>query len=521
MGKAHVFASDTAYGFESGEGLTEVDHSRSYWCGKKPHPANNRLARAYGAYRVTSHSTCDFVEGTGNNAFLLRAPDGEYEVWMVVADPAHAPPFFEVRANGETKHSVGLGRRGFVFVEPFRARATRGTLRVELAGPHGWLLNALVVGRPGEKMSKIVTDLERDIFFDYPEHLSDWKAIEQPPEHPKPALTAEEQERGYVVFARAYSAKVYPFTKPSRQEIGQPLTALATPGEFEPATAAVYPVSDLGAMDVEVSDFATVDGNTISRDSVEIGIVRCWKHRRREGRGPKGHYMVEPELIDPPRGRRRLVKAGETKQWWFTVHVPEDAKAGRYRAVVTFRPESAAPVRVEWRLLVLPFRLTRPTDRHWGTWLDTFPPLAGLRGPARRGRNTPEEADRLARLEMEDFRNHGFDVAILECSSMKVTDNEDGSFAYDIGSLRRQMRYLKMLGEQAVVPVCFEYLCRRLEYKYADEPEDTHVAGTFSDRARRAIVGLVQHLEDERKENSWPRFLYLPVDEPGKQRIDQ
>jgi hypothetical protein len=515
--KAGIFAPGRAHGFESDAGLLEVDRTGSYWW-KKQMPTDTYLARTYGEYRATSYSTCDFVEGTQDNAFLLKAPDGEYEVWAVVTDPAEAPPFFGMHANGKLKQSVRLGRRGFVFMEPFRARAEGGVLRIELKGSHGWLLNALVVGTPGAALTRIVSDMERDIFFDYPEHLADWKRIEQEPGNPPPDFTAEEQARGYVVCARDYTVKVYPFTNPERREIDRALTTFATAGEFEPASAAVYPAKDLGVVDVEVSDFTSADGNAIPSDRVKIGIVRCWKQRSGSGSGPSGHYAIEPEVIEPATSRLREVNAGETRQWWFTLHVPEDARPGRYRAQVAFRPEAAPPVELEWRLLVLPFQLTRPTDRHWGTWLDSFPPLAGLRGPERRGRNTSAEADRLAGLEMEDFRDHGFDVAILECSGIGVTENADGSFSYDIGILRRQMEYLKILGEQAVVPICFEYLCRRLEYQYADEPEGEHVAGNFSPKARAAIAGLVQHLEAERKRNDWPRFLYLPIDEPGNNK---
>lgn len=518
VSSTQVFAPGQEYGFGTAEGLRAIDRGGSYWAEKKPHPTNKALAAKYGPYRMTSYTNCDFVEGTQDNAFLLRAPDGEYEVWAVVSDPAEEPPFFEIRANGETKHKVRLRRRGFVFVEPFRARAEEGVLRIEFAGPHGWLLNALVVGLPGEKLAETVAEMERDIFFAYPEHQDDWRLQKRGSKYGPPALTREEQARGYVVFSRDYTEKVYPFTCPDRREIDRPLTASATPGEFEPASTAIYPTRDLGVVNVEVSDFTNEDGDRISQDRVEVGIVRCWAQRRGSARGGSGPYEIEPELIEPAQGRVRKVEAGETKQWWFTTHVPQDAASGRYRAQVTFTPQAAAPVTVEWRLLVLPFKLGEVRDRHWGTWLDTFPPLGGLRGPASRGRSTPEEKDRVARLEIEDFRDHGFDVAILEASGMRINENADGTFSYHIGALRRQMEHLKILGEQAVVPICFEYLCRRIEYRYAGKPRDEHVAGNFSAKAREAIVGLVRYLEAERARNSWPQFLYLPIDEPGNSK---
>jgi hypothetical protein len=518
--KASIFAPGKGHGFELVDGLLEKDHSKAYWWERKVHPTNPRLAKA-GPARMTSYSTCDFVEGTADNAFLLAVPDGEYEVWAVASDPAEVPPFFEIHANGELKHRVRLGRQAFVFMEPFRARAKAGTLRIDLRSQHGWLLSALVVGTPGDEvLGKTIADMERDIFFEYPEHLKNWKQVKQTSLHPPPTLTAEEQARGYAVFARDYTTKVYPFTNPRRREIDGPLTAFATPGEFEPATAAVYPLKDLGAVEVSVSDFATTDGARIPRAAVKMGIVRCWRQRKEGGTGAVSYYGIDPELIEPPEGRRQLVKAGETKQWWFTVRVPADAKPGRYRAQVTFRPANAPSVRKEWRLLVLPFKLTRPKDRHWGTWFDQFPPMRGLRGPVRRGRNTPAETDRLARLEMQDYRDHGFDVAILPASYSIRVSEADGGFSYDISGLRKQMDYLKLLGGQSVVPITLEYLCRRLEYRYADEPKDKHVAGTFSTKARDAIVGLVRHLEAERQRSDWPQFLYMPIDEPANNKTE-
>ena len=128
-----------------------------------------------------------------------------------------------------------------------------------------------------------------------------------------------------------------------------------------------------------------------------MGVVRCWPQRESSW-GTKGNFVVVPEMIEPPEGRASRVGAGQLKQWWLTVHVPPNTPAGRYRMPLTVRPEKAAPTVLECRLLVLPFELTRPRDKHWGTWLESFPPVGGLRGPERRGRNTPAEEARLVAL---------------------------------------------------------------------------------------------------------------------------
>ena len=275
---------------------------------------------------------------------------------------------------------------------------------------------------------------------------------------------------------------------------------------------------DLGEVALELSDFvAEKSERTIPRQNVKVGIVRCWPQRASD-RGGKGEYQVVPEMIEAPVGRARSVGAGQVKQWWLTVRVPPDARAGRYRMSLTLRPEKAPPTVLEWRLLVLPFQLTRPPDKHWGTWLEGFPPVGGLHGPERRGRNLPAEADHLARADMADYRDHGFDLVIIG-NYFDVKVNSDGSFTYGLGSLPQNLEYFKALGSAAPVAVFFEYTCRDLEYRFA-EPGRKHVPGTFSPRAREAVVGLVRYVHDEAQRRGWPRLYFYPIDEPGNNKTE-
>jgi hypothetical protein len=210
------------------------------------------------------------------------------------------------------------------------------------------------------------------------------------------------------------------------------------------------------------------------------------------------------------------VPAGQVKQWWLTVRVPQDSPAGRYRTTLTVRPKNAPTTVLEWRLLVLPFQLTKPADRHWGTWLESFPPVGGLRGPERRGRNTPAEESRLVRADLADYRDHGFDLAIFNYY-FGVKENPDGSFTYDITRLARDLEFWKTLGSSTPVAIGCEYTFRNLEYGFA-EPGSHHVPGTFSPKARKAIVGLVRHIRDEAQRRGWPRLYFYPIDEPGNNK---
>jgi hypothetical protein len=509
-----VFTPDKGYGFESAEGLAAYDRGGS----EIVRPKDEYTASVYGAYRTTSDLTCALIEGQASNAFLVSLPDGEYTVWLIASDAEWAPPLFEVAADGGKKLDVRIPRARFVFMEPFRARAADGQLRIELKGQYGWILSGLVIGKEGPELAETVERLERDIFFLTDQELPNWKEAGYVSVNPPPALTPQERQRGYVVFPVDYTEQIVPAYVPARTAIGKPLTALATPGEFEPATFCVSAQEDLGNVAVELSDFVTEKGQaTISRENVSVGVVRCWPQRASDW-GGKGEYRIVPEMIEPPAGRACRVQAGQVKQWWLTVHVPPDASAGRYRMSLTVRPENAPPVVLEWRLLVLPFQLRRPEGKHWGTWLDGFPPVGGLWGPERQGRRTPAEVDRLARADIADYRAHGFDLALLNYY-FGVKENPDGSFTYGLSTLPQDMEYLKQLGSDAPVVICMEYACRDLEYGFAESGKK-HIPGTFSPTARKAIVGLVQHIRDEAQRRGWPEIYFFPIDEPGNSKTE-
>ncbi|MBP7937467.1 MAG: hypothetical protein KA354_22720 [Phycisphaerae bacterium] len=509
-----AFTAEKGYGFRSTQDLEAFDRGGS----EIVLPRDSYTASTYGAYRTTADLTCALIEGRTDNSFEVAVPEGEYTVWLIAGDAEWDPPLFEAWANGQKKLDVRIPRARFVFMEPFQARAAEGRLRIEFKGPHGWILNGLVIGRAGPELVHVVAELERDIFFLTQTELPNWKEVRPEPAHHRLDWSEAELERGYVVASVDYTEPVTPTFVPARAAIARPLTAFATPGEFEPASFCVLSHKDLGAVALELSDFvAEKDGRTIPRESVKVGTVRCWPQRV-SGWGGKGEYHVVPEMIESPANQAPHVAARQLKQWWLTMCVPQDAPPGRYRMSVTLRPEKAPPITFEWRLLVLPFELVRPSDRHWGTWLESFPPVGGLRGPERRGRNTPAEQARLVKADLADYREHGFDLAIFNYY-FGVKENPDGTFTYDISGLARDLEYWKTLGCSTPVAIGCEYTLRNLEYGLA-EPGKKHIPGTFSPKAHQAIVGLVRHIRDEAQRRGWPKLYFYPIDEPGNNKTE-
>ena len=137
----------------------------------------------------------DLLKRFGDNALIVALPDGEYTVWVIASDAHWAPPLFEVWTGGEKKLDVRIPRARFVFMEPLKARASSGQLRIELKGPHGWILSGLVIGKEGRELAEVVARLERDIFFLTDEELPKWQEAKPTAVNPPRKRSPEEQER--------------------------------------------------------------------------------------------------------------------------------------------------------------------------------------------------------------------------------------------------------------------------------------------------------------------------------------
>jgi hypothetical protein len=496
------FTTERGYGFRSTAGLAGRD--RGGW--------------QFGpSGRDSSVTTHDFVEGVAAATLRVRVGPGKHIVWVAVSDRLEAPPWFDIYCNGTKVQEVRVPRREFVWFEPFEAEARDGLLDITFQGEHGFLINAIVIGADPATLQPIIDAIERDIFFLPPEQQQHWKLIERPAAGPPYDPLPVERETGYVVFSTPYSVPIYRDTAPLPEQVRAPLRTIVAPGEMEPASCCVMALRDLSRVVVEVSDLTADSGATITSNHVNVGIVRCWPQRMRGGMESSGTYMIKPELIEPPAARNSSVSQGTCKQWWLTLQVPPTAEPGLYRGTVKFRPEQAAAVAIPWLVRVLPFTLDRPTDRHWGTWWDgAAPPLNEIRGPAGRGRNTEAEREAYAREEVADFRDHGFDVAILDCSyDVKEIRHADGTWSFTLGSFKDRMNAMKEL-KAPFTPVTSEYYCRRMEHRYADDKP--HLEGRFSPTARSACVSMFRFLDAEAKRNGWPPIIHMPIDEPGNNK---
>ncbi len=73
-----------------------------------------------------------------------------------------------------------------------------------------------------------------------------------------------------------------------------------------------------------------------------------------------GADRIEFPVNDAPTLRPVAIRGGENKQFWVTVHVPDDAAAGVYEGRINLKAGGEAMGGVALRMRVLPFRLAEP-----------------------------------------------------------------------------------------------------------------------------------------------------------------
>ncbi|MFC2149313.1 glycoside hydrolase domain-containing protein [Candidatus Auribacterota bacterium] len=175
---------------------------------------------------------------------------------------------------------------------------------------------------------------------------------------------------------RIYS--ITPFIKatydylPSETEKCESVHVSGTPGEYEPATFSIYALSDLSDLSVSVSDLAG-RSRKIPMEYIDVRVVKVWKQ--------SGDDMWVGRPVDVPelllyddsvelKGRRPSIGAGKeiktniprntSKQFWVTVRIPDEAKAGEYKGNIHIICKGEITKTLQMTVDVQPFKLAQP-----------------------------------------------------------------------------------------------------------------------------------------------------------------
>jgi len=249
------------------------------------------------------------------------------------------------------------------------------------------------------------------------------------------------------VFKAIRNYKILPTTYPIFFPISDSLTVTACPGEYEPATFVVRALQEVRALEVTATELKSEE-HTIPSSTVDIHVVKCWYQSGVEIWDNK-QCILTPELLLKDDGLVRVdfenkanylrtvdasgkesyilisgkdsgnmqdiqpqdtdmlqpvdITAGTNKQFWVTVHVPEDAAAGVYEGKIELNAANTPTVELILRLRVLPFALEKPSLRYSIYYRGRLN-VIGVGSISSEGKS-PEQYE----AEMRDLHAHGVD----------------------------------------------------------------------------------------------------------------
>ena len=213
------------------------------------------------------------------------------------------------------------------------------------------------------------------------------------------------RERGittYVVPAIT-DEKILPTTSISADYVSNRISIVASRGEYEPASFVIRANEDIASLALEVADLAR-SSTSIPSSNIDVRVVKCWYQagdtdvskttktltpelllkddslvKVEDGENylklTTGEYVwisdptllstQEPEIadfpvMDSPTLLPVNILSGTNKQFWITVHVPDDAQAGMYEGKITLATADGVMGQIDIELEVLPFQLLSP-----------------------------------------------------------------------------------------------------------------------------------------------------------------
>ena len=165
--------------------------------------------------------------------------------------------------------------------------------------------------------------------------------------------TPEHVKNGYAVFVRPYDERITAKSTPKPAELTAELKSFTGKNTYKVMTFCVYPLVELGDVDVKVGDLKTKTGDIIAKSNIEARwgqyLIRPVDYGLKST-----FYRVAETLLNklPMQG-----KLGITRRIWLQLSIPAAAKAGDYEAPVTIKPKALPATTITLKLKVMPFVL--------------------------------------------------------------------------------------------------------------------------------------------------------------------
>jgi len=502
-----AYNAQFGYGWQSTSGLRE--HYQPYTHAWKDNPSRGR-AEPPPIY--ANELTCDAVMGQASAKWRVDVPPGRYRVWLLSGRSAGSPReyhWFQV--------SVGAARAEVKIPGPYRfekrvldAEVTSGPLTIELTPTTDWMLSGLAVypvAAEAQVRAQVLDALEREVYFLPPDVAAKWQETKHVDDRPLPQFSTADQRRGYGLFARHWSEIIYPNTVPRQSELNPELRTFAAPGQYEPVTFTVFPLTDVGPARLEASPLrcgaAVIPAANIDLRAVRYMLVR-------PNYSSFFQYHVAPDVLE--HFQHVEIQRGTNQTFWITVHVPERAVPGVYEGQLPFRPERGAAAAVKLFLRVLPIKLQKNPAHIYGAYYHE--PLRNV-DP----KNTPQANayfQRKAELERADMVAHGMNYHTCDFSGLKR--DAEGNWTVD-GDYNARVIALDRKYGLANYPLVMSLPAGWYYTQMVDKNgPGNHLRLMRSDVPQsyyEEVTKMAAAMERERKARGWPEFLYYPIDEPS------
>lgn len=379
-------------------GLTQITPATQYSVGRGYGFRDARIWRAFDVLQPDPlYQTFICVEGGG---FAVDVPNGKYHVFMnldnpsgfwgeyqvyrqrivkangveVVNDKQDLPSFlkryyrFADVEDGPQDNTFDKYQRAYFNEKEFDADVTGGQLLLEFQGAN-WAnsLSTIVLypadqAEAGRKYLENLRERRRFYFDNYFKRVLPNSQKDALGPIPDFSASADEQKMGAVIFARDWMVDTSFNSLPRREEVTRKLDVFASAGEMEPIVFSVYPLRDLGAATVSVTDLKG-PGATIPAAAVQLGVV---SHRLSRVTMEGTVYTVAPRFV-MPRNTVELRK-GTTTTIWLTLHTPNPVKPGTYRGKInlTFATGKPQILDLQARLFATPLDEADVPVGSWG-----------------------------------------------------------------------------------------------------------------------------------------------------------
>lgn len=243
----------------------------------------------------------------------------------------------------------------------------------------------------------------------------------------------EETARGFFLVQPSAMYPITPYYYPGNQDLRlAKLSMSAAPGQYEPATFVIHPLAD-GEATVTVSDMEGPGGKIAAKD-IQVNYVHFRYCMSQALGGASGTYSVQPGHL-VPLGTLKM-EAGVPRQFWLIVHVPADAKAGKYAGSVKVEiggKTASVPLEAE----IYPFRLDSLIDHGI-----TYAHVTSVYEDAKR-----MEADLLA------YSQHGCNSVTPGGAIGYEVKREGGKLVFVFHRLDQLMELMKKVGMTGPVPL--------------------------------------------------------------------